>query len=406
MAPEYRRAGILVLSPEKLRQTMEVSEADLRAAFETSKNAYSVPERRTIQQLSFKDMAAAQEAAAKLAGGADFVQVGKDAGLKDSDINLGTFARSDFADPRVAEAAFKLEKDKPSEPIAGFAPVIVRVTEITPGLEKTFEEVKEQVRDQVARSRAHDEIAKLHDQIEDERAAGSTLAEIAQKLKLDFKEVTISRLGTDREGKRIDIANPQEVVNLIFTSDVGVETNPVSLGEDAYAFIDVQEIVPEKQRSFEEVKDDVAKAWADEETRNRLAKKADELVAAIAKGQSIEDAAAAVKAEVKTSQSLKRGGAEPGLPISAVTQAFSLGDNGVASALTADRKGRAVFQVAGVKPAPALDDKAAQALRDELSRGMGNDILAQYVNGLQTAHGVNINPKAVANLTGGQPVQQ
>jgi peptidyl-prolyl cis-trans isomerase D len=406
MAPEYRRAAILTLSPEKLRQTMEIAEADLRASFEANKKAYTVPERRTIQQLAFKDMAAAQDAAAKLAGGADFVQVGKDLGLKDSDINLGTFTKDEFADPRVAEAAFKLEKDKPSEPISGFAPVIVRVTEITPGAEKTFEEVKDQVRDQVARTRAHDEIAKLHDQIEDERAAGSTLAEIGQKLKIDFKEVTVNRQGTDREGKRIDTANPQEVVGLIFGSDVGVETNPVALGEDAYAFIDVQEIIPEKQRSFEEVKDDVAKAWAEDGTRNRLAKKADELVAAISKGQSIEEAAATVKAEVKTSQSLKRGGAEPGLPISAVTQAFSLGDNGVASAQTADRKGRAVFQVAGVKPAPALDDKAAEALRDEIGRGMGNDILAQYVNGLQNAQGVKINANAIANLTGGQPIQQ
>lgn len=406
MAPEYRRAAVLVLSPEKLRQNMEVSDADLRASYESNKKAYSVAEKRTIQQLAFKDVAAAQDAASKLAGGADFMQVGKDVGLKDADINLGTFTKDDFADPRVAEAAFKLEKDKPSEPISGFAPVIVRVTEITPGSEKPFEEVRDQVRDALARSRAHDEIAKLHDQIEDERAAGSTLAEIGQKLKLDFKEITVSRQGTDREGKRIEIASPQEVVGQIFSADVGVETNPVALGEDAYAFLDLQEIIPETQRTFDQVKDDVAKAWAEEETRNRLTKKADELVAAISKGQSVEEAAGTVKAEVKTSQPLKRGAAEPGLPISAITQAFSLPENGVASAQTSDRKGRAIFQVAAIKPAPALDDKAAETLREEVSRGMGNDILAQYVNGLQTAHGVNINAKAVANLTGGAPTQQ
>jgi peptidyl-prolyl cis-trans isomerase D len=405
MAPEYRRAGILVLSPEKLKQNIEISDADLRASYDSNKKAYAVAERRTIQQLAFRDMGAAEEASRKLAAGGDFVQIGKELGLKDSDINLGTFTQEEFADPKVAEAAFKLEKDKPSAPISGFAPVIVRVTEIMPGSEKSFDEVKAQVKDELAKARAHEEISKLHDQIEDERAAGSTLAEIAQKLKLEFKEATTSRQGTDRDGKRLEIANPQEVVKLIFESDVGVETNPVALGEDAYAFIDVQEIVPEKQRAFEEVREDVAKAWAEDETRNRLAKKGDELVAAIGKGQSIEDAAASVKAEVKTSQPLKRGGAEPGLPISAVSQAFTLAENGVGTAQTADRKGRAVFQVASIKPAEPIDDKGMEALREELTRGMGNDILAQYVNGLQTAHGVQINAKAIANLTGGQAPQ-
>jgi peptidyl-prolyl cis-trans isomerase D len=405
MSPEFRRAGILLLSPEKLKQNTTISDADLKAAFEANKNAYSVPERRSIQQLVFKDMAAAQDASQKLASGTDFLALGKELGLSDSDINLGQFTKDGFADRTVAEAAFKLEKDKPSGPISGFSPVIVRVTEIVPGKEKTFEEVKEQVRDELIKARASEEISKLHDQIEDERAAGSTLTEIAQKLNQEFKEVTVNRQGVDREGKKIDIpGQTQDVVKLIFETDVGVENNPVSLGNEAYAFTDVQEVQPERQRPMEEVREDVAKAWTEEETRNRLTKKSEELLAALSKGQSLEEAAKSVNAEVKATAALKRGGAEPGLPISAITQAFTLPQGGYASAFTADRKGRAIFQVAGITSAPPLDDAGFKQLSEEISRGIGNDIFAQYVNGLQTAYGVNINAKAVATATG-QPQQ-
>jgi peptidyl-prolyl cis-trans isomerase D len=402
MSPEFRRAGILLLSPEKLKQTASISDADLKAAYEVNKKAYTVPERRTIQQLVFKDMAAAHDASHKLAAGADFAQLGKDLGLTDGDVNLGQFTKDGFADKKVAEVAFQLEKNKPSEPISGFSPVIVRVTDIVPGTEKSFDEVKDQVREGLLKTRASEEISQLHDKIEDERAGGSTLSEIGQKLNLEYKDVTINRQGIDREGKRLELpGQAQDVAKLIFETDVGVENNPVSLGDESFAFVDVQEVQPERQRPFEEVREDVAKNWIEEETRNRLAKKADEIIAALGKGQSMEDAAGAAHASVKTTQPLRRTGVEPGLPVSAITQAFSLPEGGFASAQSADRKGRAIFQVATIKAAPTLDEKGFEQLSTEIGRSIGNDIFAQYVNGLQTAYGVQINAKAISNATTG-----
>ena len=403
MSPEFRRARLLLLSTDRLKATIAVSDEDLKAAYQAGMKAYSVPERRTIQELVFKDAAAAAEASGKLAAGADFMVLGKELGMKETDINLGTFARDEFADTAVADAAFKLEKDKPSAPIAGFANVIVRVTEIAPGSQKSFDEVKEQVKDQLAKARAGEEISKRYDKIEDERAAGSTLQEIAQKLKLDFEEITINKQGLMRDGQKAPLAaKSPTIVKPIFDGEVGVESNPVQLGEDGYAFVDVAEVIPERQRPFEEVREDVAKAWTEEETRNRLTAKADELIAAIGKGQTMEAAAETVKATVKTSQPLKRAGAEPGLPLSAIAQAFSLPQDGVASAQTPDKKGRAVFQVTAIKQAPALDDKGVEEIRKELARGLANDTYAQYVNGLQTAYGVQVNAKAIAQVTGGQ----
>ena len=203
-APEYRQIGELALTPDAIKDSITLSDEDVKASFEATKQKYSTPERRTIQQLLFKDMAAAQDAHKKLIEGADFAKLGQEMGMKEGDIALGTFAKDQFADKKIAAAAFSLEKDKVSEPIDSFSPVILKVTDIAPGSEKTFEEVKDQVRDALAKTRASEEISKLYDKIEDERAGGAKIAEVAQKLNLKYATFTIrpARRGPGRQAAR------------------------------------------------------------------------------------------------------------------------------------------------------------------------------------------------------------
>ncbi len=203
-APEYRQVGVLALTPDAIKDSISVTDEDVKASFEATKQKYSTPERRTIQQLLFKDKASAEDAHKKLVEGADFVKLGQELGLKESDIALGTFAKDQLADKKIAAAAFALEKDKVSEPIDSFFPVILKVTEITPGSEKTFEEVKDQVRDALAKTRAGEEISKIYDKIEDERAGGAKIAEVAQKLNLKYAAYTMDRRGAGQDGKPLE----------------------------------------------------------------------------------------------------------------------------------------------------------------------------------------------------------
>lgn len=401
-APEYRRIGVLMLTPDAIKDTIALTDDELKAQYEATKKTYGVPERRTIQRLVFKDMAAARDAATKLATDPDFIKLGKELGLKEDDINLGTLAKDKVADKAIAEAAFKLEKDKVSEPIDGFVPAIVKVTEIQPGEEKSFDQVKDQVRAALGAEKARAEIQKLYDAIEDARGGGSSVAEAAKKLNLPFKEVTVDRRGMGKDGKPVEgLPGARATLTSAFESDVGVETNPVTL-EDGYAFFEVLEITPERQKAFDEVKAEVTTAWTDEETRKRLRAKAEEL-AGKAKGTAGFDAAAAeIGAKVETTAPLKRDAAPKDLPRTAVSQAFTLPDQGIGNAQLDGRPGQAVFQVAELKQAPPLDEKQAETLRTELRQGMGVDILTQYVSGLQTDYGVRVNNKAVSQLFGQQ----
>jgi peptidyl-prolyl cis-trans isomerase D len=400
MAPEYRKIELLILTPEAIKETISLTDEDIKKSYEDTKQAYATPERRTVSQLVFKDMAAAREAADKLGKGADFEALGKELGMTESDMSLGTVAKTGLADKKIAEAAFALAKDKTSEPIDGFAPVIVKVTDIQAGTQKSFEEVKDQVRDALARTRAGEEISKLFDAIEDERGGGAKLAEAARKLNLNYREYTIDRSGIGLDGKPVEavVAN-RAVAQLAFDSDVGVENNPVTLGE-GYAFLDVTEVIPERQKSLDEVREQAKAAWIDDQKRKLVRAKADGLMEKAKAGAPLDQLAAEVKGKVETTPALKRDAAPSGLPRTAVSLAFTLPKDGVGSVQMPDQLSQAVIQVTEIKPAAALDAKAEETLREELRRSVAVDIVTQYVGGLQKTYGVSVNSSAISAVIG------
>lgn len=278
--------------------------------------------------------------------------------------------------------------------------MIVKVTEIAPGEEKTFDQVKDQVRTALAQERARSEIQKLYDAIEDERAAGSNVSETAKKLNLPFKEITLDRSGRGQDGQAVDaLPGGRTAINLVFESDVGVENNPITAG-DGFAFIDVLEVIPERQKSLEEVREEAKKAWIADETAKRVRAKAEDLVEKAKSGTDMETLAKEAGASLSTTAALKRDANPEGLPRTAISLAFTLAENGAGSARMTGNEGQAVFQVAEIKKAPPLEGEQAEALRAQLRQGIGVDTLTQYVAALQKDYGVQLNNQAISAVLG------
>ena len=109
-----------------------------------TKQEYEEPERRRVAQITFKDKAAAEAAKKDIAGGKSFAERNGCSGSEGERYRSRQLRKADLIDAKVADAAFALKKDEVSDVIEGaFAPVLLRVTEITPGKVSTFEEVKE-----------------------------------------------------------------------------------------------------------------------------------------------------------------------------------------------------------------------------------------------------------------------
>ncbi|MEI9805418.1 MAG: peptidyl-prolyl cis-trans isomerase [Pseudolabrys sp.] len=281
-APEYRTITLLSLTPASIAKPDAVSDDDAKKYFEANKASYGTPERRELHQIVFPSAEEAAAAADKLAKGVSFADLAKERGLNDTDTNVGMVAKTDIIDPAVADAAFALKSNEISAPIKGtFGTVLLQVGKIEPGSQKTYEDVAAQIKRETAEANAKAEVGTLRDKIEDERAAGSTLAETAKKLNL--KSVTyeaVDRAGRDASGKPIaDLPKTPDVITPVFTSDVGVDTEALQIPGGGFLWYDVTQITRSRERNLDEVKDEVATRWRDDEIGKRLQAKTDDILA-------------------------------------------------------------------------------------------------------------------------------
>src|SRR6185437_7042611 len=201
----------------------------------------------------------ADEAAAaheRIVKGASFDDIAKARELKASDTDVGVVAKSDIIDSAVADAAFALKTGETSAPIKGrFGTVLVNVGKIEPGTQKTYDQVAPQIKREIAENRAKTEIGNLRDKFEDERAAGSTLAETAKKLGLTSHTIdAVDRSGRGMDGKPVaGLPKSPDVIAAAFSTDIGVDNDPMQLPNGGYLWYDVIGITPSRERALDEV---------------------------------------------------------------------------------------------------------------------------------------------------------
>ena len=404
-APEYRKITLLSMSPADLAKPDAVSDADAKTYYEQHKASYGTPERRELHQIIFPNPEEAAAAHERIAKGASFADLAKERGLKDSDTDVGMVTKAEVIDPAVADAAFALKADEVSTPVQGrFGTVLLQVGKIEPGNQKTYEEVAPQIKREIAENRAKTEIGNLRDKFEDERAAGATLAETAKKLGLKSRTIdAVDRSGRGPDGKPIaDLPKSPDAIAAGFGSDVGVDNDPLQLPNGGYLWYDVTGITPARERTLDEVKDQVETRWRDDEIAKRLQAKTDDMLGKFKAGTTLSQLATESGLKVVTAADLQRG--KPGgfAPAKLVDAAFKTIKGVPASAEGDQVTARFVFRVTDVVD-PTLDPIASKAIATSLQNSYTDDIIGAYVTRLENDFGVTLNQQALTQVFGGAP---
>lgn len=408
--PEYRKFHALILSIEALKGEVAITEDEIKSAYADDKASYDKPERRRIQQIAFKDRATAEAARAAIESGKkNFMDAAKDAGAKESDVNLGMLTKKQLIDPAIADAVFGLERDALSPVIEGrFATVLVRAIEIEPGLESTLESARKDVSEKLALKKAAQLVQERADLVEEGRNAGKTLKDLASELKLIYVDVPASDDGNKTpDGKEaITQKGASEILEAVFRTEVGAQTDHVEIGSDGYAWFQLDAIEAPKQKPFEEVKADVTATWRDDERRRLVKEAAEKLVDRVKAGEDLAKVAEGTGGKPETVEDILRTVTPPGLTKEAVEAAFALPLNGATSALTVDRGTRVIIKVTGIKPAgePTKSDK--DKIVSGLQRDLQNDMLIAYVTNLQQRLGVTRNETEFRRVTGADAAAQ
>ncbi len=403
-APEYRKLVIVSLIPSEQARWIEISDADLKRAYEERRARYVTPERRHVLQIDFPDAEAARAAADRIAKGATFADIAKELGKTEKDIDLGTVAKAGMIDKSVAEAAFALKEGEVSAPVQGrFGTVLVQVLKIEP---ETGAHPGGGCRRRSSRSwRPRAPRPRYPTSTTRSRMRSSKGRRWPRPPKSSSCRCGPSRPSTARAATppacRSDLPDQQRLLAAAFTTDIGVERDPLQ-SQDGYIWFDVAGITPSRERPLEEVKDQVEARWREQEIATRLNAKATAIMDKLKAGSTFADVAAAEHLKVESATGLKRGQGVGALSAAAIDAVFRTAKDAVGKADAAQPTEQVVFRVTDIV-VPTLDMASDDAKRivETLDRGLSEDMFAEYIAKLESEIGVTINQSALNQVISG-----
>lgn len=403
-APDYRKLVVLPILPSTVAQPDAVSEADVQALYDRTKDTrFSTPETRSVQQIVFPDAQEAAAAAASVKAGRSFADLATERKLTDKDIDLGRVTRTGAYDKGVADAAFALPADGVSEPVAtAFGAALVHVTGIEPGGVKPLAEVATALRLEIANGRTGEAIRTRHDTVEEARAAGRSLTEAAKAAGLAVTVVdAVDATGLGPDGQPVALPDGPALLKAAFASDVGVDNDTLRTPEGGEIFFEVAGIEPARPKTLAEVRPAVEAAWRADEAGRTLADAAAAMVKAIEAGKSLDELAAASGGlPVQHVADVRRSGGTGLAP--AVAAAVFDGPVGHAGSAVGEGNTRVVFKVLGtVVPALDPDSPDVKAMASQYQAALADEVVTTYLNDAQSRLGVRINPAAFSAAIGG-----
>jgi peptidyl-prolyl cis-trans isomerase D len=260
-------------------------------------------------------MATAQSVAAKLRSGQSPEAAAKAVGVQP--IVYTDAAKAAIADPKVAEAAFAMAPGQIGGPIQGnlgFA--VIKVASITPAKPATLDQVKADLESQVRSDQA---AQKIYDQVQkydDAHTGGSPMANAAKAAGGTLVSVgPVTAQGQDLTGKPIPGLTPK-LLKDAFGLAAGAESDMEDEDKGEYFAVRVDKVTPPAVPSLAEIKEPLTKYFIAKAMSQAMKVKADQLVEAIKKGQTLEAAAASVGSPL---------GHAPNVSRAAMTQNNSIG---------------------------------------------------------------------------------
>lgn len=400
-APEYRKLDILALTPDLLADEAAISDEDVASDYEARKDSYGKPERRRVQQIVFKSAEKAEAAKQTLADGGLFETVLTDNEVTAADADLGLVAKNQLP-AKLQDAAFALESGTPSEVLDGpFGPTMLRVTEIAEATVTPLEDVKDDIRKELALRQASDRIDTLRETVEDSRAGGTSLKEIAEQQSVKLRSIeAIDRSARLEDGTIVtDLPVSRDLLEQAFQTEVGAQVSGLDIGSAGTVWYDVIEISEARDRTFDEVKDRVTTDWTRAEQNKKIAELAETLKKRLEGGGDFDAIAAEYNVLAEETAFLKRRGNGNAFPASAVSAGFAGKDDLVAISEVAGSdsapNNQILLTVDAVKKPEAEMTSVNEQTMQLANQGAADDLLSQMIASLQSRYEVTQNPQVI-----------
>jgi peptidyl-prolyl cis-trans isomerase D len=402
--PEFREAAYFVVKPSDFLNSVSITDEDVAQLYERRLPQFTTPESRMVKRL-FGSQEEITVAVNRAAVGESFESIGESLGMTPQEINLGSIQIDGINDPKVAEAAFAMERPGISQPIEGaLSWSLIQVTEIKPEKIQPLEEVGEELRSDLADREATDVLFAQIDAIEEEIASGTPLEEIAARVGIEASKIAqISAAGEDFYGNKIDgLPTDAKFLREVFASSKGFESDLIEMEDNEYFVLRVDNIMPSAVTPYVQAKNDVLSKWRQMERSNRLEALARDIVERGNNGTSLET----------LGDELGRGVLASPTPLNR-TQTNDMFSGQAVGQLFMSEVGELTFSQVGVGNSlivSRLDEiieadveegrDIVSAFQEQISEAISNDMIEQYLRGLTNRYGVQRNENAILIATG------
>ncbi|MGQ7300239.1 SurA N-terminal domain-containing protein [Marinobacter nauticus] len=349
--PEQVDAAYITLSQGALAESIEVAEDELRSYYEERAEEYAREERRAAHIL----VEAGDEGQATLATIQQRLEDGESFAVLAEEYSVDTvsaqeggdlgFAGRGVYDEAFEDALFGLDEGEVSGPVeTSFGLHLIKLEEVRRSDVPAFDELREDLRLELARTKASERFAEVRSQLADAAYAADDLASPAEELGLEIRVVE----GVSRDGGAAPFDHAG-LVRQLFSEDVlegGYNTELIDVGDNVSIVARVREYHEPRQLELADVEPEIRRILERTETRDALAARVDELVAQLESGTNADELGAG-----EWQQFEDQGRSVSGLSPRVVQEVFSMarpdGDSPtVGHAVTADQA--AVIVLTGV----------------------------------------------------------
>ncbi|WP_292293189.1 peptidyl-prolyl cis-trans isomerase [Marivita sp.] len=383
--PEQRDITYAWITPEMIIDTVEVDEDALRAAYEDRSDQFNLPERRLVERLVFSTREAAQSALDRLQDGLSFEALVEERGLEMADVDMGDVTRETLDE--AAEGVFAAETGEVVGPLpSNLGPALYRVNAVLDAQTTSFEEARPDLRNELALDRARRVIETLAQSIDDELAAGATLEEIAATTEAELGQINWY------PGADGDIAAYDAFREAAADLNEGDFPEVMQLGDGGVFAMRLNAIQPPAPQPLEDVIDRVRQGWDTRQQTEQLMTQAEDLAAQLSEGSSFEDLGLAPQQESDLGRNAQISDLNPAL----IPAVFEM-DPGDIRAVPGTGEVTLV-RLDAINPVDRSDgdvERLAQALRNQASGSIAEDLFRAFAGEVQRRAGVEVNQSAI-----------
>jgi peptidyl-prolyl cis-trans isomerase D len=306
--PERRTIRYATFDAAALGDRAEPTDAEIAARYERDAEQYAAAETRDVTQLIVPTEAAAKSIRDRVAGGASFEQVAREAGLRASPVvDVVREGLASQASPAVAAAYFSAERGAMTTPARsplGWHVARIDAVETTPA--RSLNQVRGDITDTLRAEKRVRGLADLASEIEEQLGNGATLSEVGEELGLELETVgpvlANGQLFDEPRGTVPEVLQP--ALATLFQMEVEEpEIAPIESGQ-TYLVYEVDDITPAAVAPYAQIADAVEARWRATEGMKAAQAAADRVIARVRSGKTMAAALAEEERRVPPAQSV------------------------------------------------------------------------------------------------------